>query len=305
MSNANMTVAVPSHIADRMRRRAQAGAKTPSAMDNILSGGVKFPYPRISIRAGRYRLVHDGVEQVVGITLPVVIVGANPHTAKLYYSKPFDPAVTDQRPDCFSNDGIVPDPSIMNPVSPNCAQCSHNVLGSKLTPSGAKSKLCADQKNLAVVPAVDPTTLYALSIPVSAMKGMREYMQDLNNFGFRVEECVTELGFDDTTSYPRITFRRAGFLDENGIALVEKLQAEKGEIIKEVTREKPFAGAAGTSSLAPPSAPAMLVQTPPAAPQAPVAAESYPPVDDDVPFDVATEAQANAMEDKLKSLFIE
>jgi hypothetical protein len=305
-----MTVAVPAHIAERMRQRVQTGAKAPSAMDNILSGGAKFPYPRISIRAGRYRLVHDGVEQVVGITLPVVIVGANPHTSKLYYSKPFDPAVTDQRPDCFSNDGITPDASVTNPVSPNCAQCSHNVLGSKLTPSGAKSKLCADQKNLAIVPAVDPSTLYALSIPVSAMKGMREYMQELNNYGFRVEECVTELGFDDTTSYPRITFRRAGFLDEKGIATVEKLQAERGDIIKEVTREKPFAGAAGTPALAGTPTPAMLAQTPPqtpvaAPPAASAAAEVYPPPDDDVPFDVVSTDQAAGLQNKLESLFTE
>jgi len=281
---------VPAHIAARVAARQQGGANS-AVLDSVLSGG-KFPYPKISIRAGRFRLVEDGSEATVGITLPVVIVGANPHVSKTFYARPYDPNAVDARPDCFSNDGIVPDPSAQFPVSKSCSSCPNNVLGSKITPSGAKSKLCGDQRHLAVVPAADPTKLYALSIPVSGMKGLREYFQQLRNFGFQPEEVVTELGFDDSTSYPRVTFRHAGFLSTDGIAQVETLQRESAEQIKEVTRVKPLSGAEQATISAPSAPAAALLATPTAAEEAAVEA--------DISEDVETSESLN---DKLDDLF--
>lgn len=287
--NSMMTTQVPAHIAARVAaRKAQP---VSSVIDSVLQGG-KFPYPKISIRAGRYRLVEDGNEQAVGITLDVVLVGANPHTSKIYYSKPYDPNATDARPDCFSNDGITPDESVQNPVSKLCATCSHNVLGSKITPSGAKSKLCNDTKFLAMVPAADPSKVYSLSIPVSAMKNMREYLTSLKNFGLIAEEVVTELGFDESTSYPRITFRHKGYLDSKGIAAVEKLIAEKDTEIREITREKPLGSSTKTAAIAAPVAAAVL-----AAPVEPS------PENEDVPDDDVPQAAKSELESKLDSLF--
>jgi hypothetical protein len=288
--NALTTTQVPAHIAARIA--ARKGQETTSAMDSVLQGG-KFPYPKISIRAGRYRLVEDGNEVPIGITLDVVVVGANPHTSKIYYGRPFDPNATDSRPDCFSNDGITPDASVQKPVSKTCATCSHNVLGSKITPSGAKSKLCSDQKFLAVVPAADPSKIYSLSIPVSAMKNMREYFTSLKNFGLIVEEVVTELGFDETTSYPRITFRHKGYLDSKGIGAVETLVKERDSEIREITREKPLSGTA--------AAPAVL--GPVAAAGSLAAPADEPPADDDLPFDVGQPQAKSELESKLDSLF--
>jgi hypothetical protein len=289
MSNDIMTTQVPAHIAARIA--ARKGQETTSVMDSVLQGG-RFPYPKISIRAGRYRLVEDGNEQPVGITLDVVLVGANPHTSKIYYSKPFDPNATDARPDCFSNDGITPDAAVQNPVSKTCATCSHNVLGSKITPSGAKSKLCSDTKFLAVTPAADPGKVYSLSIPVSAMKNMREYLTSLKNFGLIAEEVVTELGFDESTSYPRITFRHKGYLDSKGITAVETLMREKDTEIREITREKPLGSGSGAPAIAAPVAAAAALSAP-----------ADPPPDDDVPFEVDQPQAKSELEAKLDSLF--
>jgi hypothetical protein len=279
--------------------------------------GEGFSYPKISTRASRYRLVEDGVETVVGTTMDAIIVGTNPHVSKIYYSKPYDGA-TDVRPDCWSNDGITPDASIASPVHSNCAACPHNVLGSKVTPTGAKSKTCADQRHLAVVPAADPSKVYGFTITVSAFKGLREYMKDLDNYGLWPQEVVTELGFDEQASYPKVTFNRKGtnsFVPEKAMTLIEEICASAE--VKTATRQDntgaprlaapaaapkeqltATAALAGTGSSAakPAPAPAPAAVKPAAVVAAPPAKK---PEEDTTPEPSAL----SAMESKLSALF--
>jgi hypothetical protein len=211
---------VPAHIAARIAARQQSGVKS-SITAALVKDGVNIP--RISIRAGRYRLNEDGVETVVGVELDTIIVGSNPRVSKVFYGKQFDATASDVRPDCWSNDGLKADPSIEAPVHTSCADCPNNVLGSKILPSGAKSKLCSDQRHLAVVPAADPTKVYSLTVPVSGMKALREYVKDLDNYGLGPEDVITQLGFDESASYPKITFKRKNFVPEKASERVVQL----------------------------------------------------------------------------------
>lgn len=220
----SLAVQVPAHIAARVAARSGVKSAVQAA---LLSDG--FSYPKISTRASRYRLVEDGTETVVGTTLDVIIVGSNPKVSKIWYSKPFDGS-DGVRPDCWSNDGNAPDPSVEKPFHPNCGSCPNNVLGSKVTPNGAKSKICGDQRHLAVVPSADPTKVYSLTVSVSAMKGLREYIKDLSNFGIIPEEVVTELGFDETASYPKVVFKQKGFVGEKALKAVEDI-AKSDEVL--------------------------------------------------------------------------
>lgn len=244
---ASTQLTVPAHIAQRMAARRQEKRSSPVLSAVVQEGGASFP--KISIRAGRFRLVEDGVETPVGITLDVVIVGANPHVSKVFYATPYDGGEM-IRPDCFSNDGIRPDPSVANPVSASCLDCPHNVLGSKITPSGAKSKLCNDQRHLAIVPAADPSKVYGLTVPVSSLKNLREYFKELQQFGLVPEEVVTELGFDDQVSYPKLTFKRKAFVPEKALPVIEQLL--DSEEVKVAVRLIPPSGA---PALAAPKAP--------------------------------------------------
>lgn len=231
MSNTEMKV--PDHIARRMAaRKGQDG--NASNVSNVL-GGDGLNIPKISTRASRFRLVEDGTETTVGTELKVVIVGANPRVSKVFYGRPFDPNATDMRPDCHSNDGIRPDPGIAEPVCDNCAACPNNVLGSKINPSGAKSKACADQRHLAVVPAADPSKIYNLTVPVSGMKALREYIKELGNYNLIPEEVVTELSFDDNANFPKLMFRRAGFLSEKALDKVDVIK--ESDMVKIATRQ--------------------------------------------------------------------
>lgn len=255
MSN---VVTVPAHIAARIAARQQAGAKSSIASAVVGEGGPSIP--RVSIRAGRFRLVEDGVETTVGVTLDTIIVGANPRVSKVFYAKAYDPADTDARPACWSNDGLKPDASVDRPVHTSCSDCPHNVLGSKILPSGAKSKMCADQRHLALVPAADPTKVYSLTVPVSGMKALREYFKELTNYGVNPEEAVTELGFDDSASFPKLVFKQKGYVPEKAIPRVEALL--ESDNVKVATRQ--MAPTAAGPALAAPPAQTKISAPPPA-----------------------------------------
>lgn len=260
MSNLT-TMNVPAHIAARIAARQQAGTKSAVAAAVVSENGPSIP--RISIRAGRYRLNEDGVETTVGVTLDTIIVGANPRVSKVFYGKAFDASAENVRPDCWSNDGLKPDASVQNPVHGSCADCPHNVLGSKILPSGAKSKMCADQRHLAVVAAADPAKVYSLTVPVSGMKALREYFKELGNYGIGPEEVITELGFDDSASFPKITFKQKGYVPEKAIARVDAmLESDPVKIATRMLQPK----SAGPALAAPAAAPAISAPVAPAQP---------------------------------------
>lgn len=294
---------VPAHIAARIAARQQAGTKSAVAAA-IVSDGPSIP--RISIRAGRYRLVEDGVETTVGVTLDTIIVGANPRVSKVFYAKQFDASAENVRPECWSNDGLKPDVQVERPVHAQCADCPHNVLGSKVLPSGAKSKMCADQRHLAVVPAADPTKVYSLTVPVSGMKALREYFKELSNYGIGPEEAITELGFDDTASFPKITFKQKGFVPEKAIGKVDTLL--ESDDVKVATRQL-APKSAGPALAAPAAQKALPAAAPAPAPavddayeeEAPAAAPAAAPAKPAV----APVKASDELSKKLDSLFDE
>lgn len=286
---------VPAHIAARAAAR-NAANQGKSAVAQAILGDGGFQFPKISIRAGRYRLVEDGVETPVGISLDVIIVGANPRVSKIFYSKPYDGNAEGVRPDCSSNDGIRPDASVQSPVHDNCADCPNNVLGSKILPSGQKSKLCADQRHLAVVPAADPNKVYALTIPVSAMKSLREYFKDLNNYGVNPEEAITELGFDESASYPKIVFKHKGYVPEKALGRIDELtQCEETKVairLAAPTGQRQLAAPVDEEE-APTPAPAPVAAPAPVKPAPKAAKATTAPVN----------STAKELESKLDSLF--
>jgi hypothetical protein len=279
VSNTSMTV--PAHIAARIAARQAAGSKSSVASAIVGDGGPSIP--RISIRAGRFRLVEDGVETTVGVNLDTIIVGANPRVSKVFYAKQFDASASDVRPDCWSNDGLKPDAAAQGPVHDNCATCPNNVLGSKILPSGAKSKMCSDQRHLAVVAAADPSKVYSLTVPVSGMKALREYFKELGNYGIGPEEVITELGFDDTASFPKITFKQKGYVPEKAIDRVDSML--DSDAVKVATRLL-APQAAGPALAAPTVAPQIAAPAP-----APAVDDAY---EDEAPAPAPVKAKAPA-----------
>lgn len=260
-------ISIPAHLAARVGQ--------PSALAQALSGGISggADFPRISIKGARFRIIEDGTETVLNqTTLDVVIVGANPRLSKTWYAKEWSKDNEPTAPDCFSLDGIGPNPQSTSPQNDMCATCKHNVWGSKVAPNGQQLKACSDKKRLAVVAADDPTgPSYLLEVTPAALKGLNAYQKELSIRGIAPEIVRTRISFDTDASFPKLMFGFGGFLDENTMLAVDSLFGS--DDVKLITGE--IAPAAPAPAPAPAARPAPVRAVPAPAPE-PEAVEEAP-----------------------------
>jgi hypothetical protein len=202
-------ISVPAHLAQYVGK--------PSALAQSLSGGLASGggegFPRIGIKGGRFR-IHEGDTETVldSTTIDVVIVASNPRLSKTWYAKAWDKDSEPSAPDCFSLDGVSPDPQSTNPQNDLCASCPQNAWGSKVTPTGQQIKACADKKRLAVVSADDAAgPVYLLEVTPAALKGLNQYQKELVMRGIAPEIVTTKVSFDTDASFPKLKFGFGGF----------------------------------------------------------------------------------------------
>ena len=274
-----LTTAVPAHLAARVG--------VPSVLGDSLSGGLGgggADFPRISIKASRFRIVADGTETVLqDPSLEVVVVGANPGLSKAFYATAWNPDAEATAPDCFTLEGTRPDASSTQPQNDLCASCPQNAWGSKKTAQGKDIKACADKKRLAVVAASDPTgPIYLLEVTPAALTGLNKYSRELSMRGIAPEIVKMVISFDTNASFPKLQFGFGGFIDEATQEAVDKLYGtpKVKEITGEVAVSAP-APAAAAPAVAPPveAAPAAPAPEPVAEPEtapAPVATFGKP-----------------------------
>jgi len=229
-------IKVPAHLAARVGVQS---ALAQSLTGGLSSGGTGESYPRISIKGARFRIIDGDTETVLdSTTLEVVIVGANPRLSKIWYAKQWTPDAEPSAPDCYSLDGIGPDPQATNPQNDLCASCPQNAWGSKVTPQGQQIKACADQKRLAVVAADDPNgPVYLLQVTPAALKGLNQYQKELSVRGIPPEIVKTKVSFDTDASFPKLKFSFGGFLEEDTQAIVDELFGSTK--VKDITGETP------------------------------------------------------------------
>jgi len=232
MSNLIPTnVEVPAHLAGRVGQ--------PSALAESLGGGLakSADFPRISIKASRFRIVEGGAENVLNdTTLEVVIVGANPRLSKAWYAEAWNPDADPSAPDCFTLDGISPSPESEQPQNDMCATCPKNAWGSRVTDTGIKVKACSDKKRLAIVAATDPSgPMFLLEVTAAALKGLNQYQRELTMRGIAPEIVKTVVSFDTSASFPKLQFGFGGFIDEQTQTAVDKLFGS--DKVKQITGE--------------------------------------------------------------------
>lgn len=226
---------VPAHLAARIGQ--------PSALATSIAGGLAMgePVPRISIKGARFRIVEGDTETVLdSTTIDVIVVGANPRLSKTWYAKQWTPDSEPQAPECFSLDGVSPDPQSTSPQNDLCASCPQNAWGSKVTPQGQQIKACADKKRLAVVSADDPTgPVYLLEVTPAALKGLNQYQKELAYRGIAPEIVRTCVSFDTDASFPKLKFSFGGFNEADTQEAVDPLfgSAQVKEITGETIRQ--------------------------------------------------------------------
>lgn len=195
------------------------GMENNEDLESIIGG-----FAIVSIRGSKFRVKHGGTEELITNDegdprgkIEVVLLKAQ--NSKAYYSKQYAEGDVEE-PDCFSMDGVKPDPSASVPQCKTCAACPHNVWGSRLTDEGKKSRACPDAKRIALVPAEDLENEaldgpMMLRVPAASLKDLTMYSKGLTRKGYPYQSVVTRLGFDTDVSYPKLTFKAVRPLNDD------------------------------------------------------------------------------------------
>jgi hypothetical protein len=205
---------------------------TRALMGNVPTGepsNVK----RISIKGSVFRMMVGGKEvaQNEDRAMPVIIVAAASHNARTFYEGTFSEGQGAKLPDCFSDDGIIPNTKSTNPQSKTCKDCPQNIDGSN--PSG-KGRACRFSRRLAVLLESDQQgDVYQLTLPAQSIFGkgvdgkmpLEAYVRLLGNNNVSVTSVVTEMRFDTASATPKLTFRALRYLEADEFANAQ----EKGK----------------------------------------------------------------------------
>jgi hypothetical protein len=213
-----------------------------------LSAGVTTSFPILGIKGGKWHYRWKGEDKVIsderGFPVPainVVILKSQAELTRTFYPGGYVEGANN-RPSCWSSNGIRPDDIVPDPVNPVCATCPNDAWGSGATAAAPKAKACQQRRRVVVVPYGDDLTNedaggpMLLSVPPSSLRNMDQYATALTNNGIQYFGGVTQLSFDQTTAFPRIEFSWAGQLSDDEVAVV--LETRKHEQVGRILSSK-------------------------------------------------------------------
>lgn len=197
-------------------------------------------FPIISIKGKQFTISRDGERTVIpnpkdpeapANSIDVVLVKANKGTSKVFYTKGYEEGTAD-KPDCYSNDGVRPDPSVEKPVSKSCTTCPKNVWGSKVTDAGKKVKACSDSVRIAVSTPNAIDDPYFLRVPAASIKHLGELGRVLNKAGADYRAVVTKISFDKESATPLLQFKPVGYLSEEQYK--QAVEVSEGDVVQAI-----------------------------------------------------------------------
>ena len=230
-----------------------------------LGGGIRSSFPVISYRGAKWRLRYQGNEQLMvderGIPVPeiaVCLLRVPDHLSKRYYAGGYPGEGQDRKPpDCWSNDGIRPDPSLTPPNQPDgrplpatCARCYFDGIGSSVvkSPDGKvikKTKACGDYKRVAVklyypqmLDEEMANSPILLTVPAASLQNLKAYGKDLTRRKAHALARVTYIKLNDEVSYGKQEFRPGPALGDEEFVNVRAMRNSEevaGMLREEVT----------------------------------------------------------------------
>lgn len=223
---------VPAHIAARFG---------DALANNDLSAGVSAGFPMISYKGKVWHLVQGGSRTLITNddgeprqSIEVVILKANPAVSKVYYAEGYVEG-SDEKPTCFSHDGIAPMAESTVLQSAKCAICPRNQWGSRITESGAKGKECADSRRLAVAPSGDLENPMLLRVPAGSLKELMIFADSLNRLRAPYQAVSTKISFDHTVAHPKMLFKAVRWLEEAEVEQVAEVM--QGPVVQAIIGE--------------------------------------------------------------------
>jgi len=221
--------------------------------------------------------------------MELILIRGNSHISKIFYAAKYQEGST-AAPDCFSVDGITPDPNAPRKQNANCGLCPHNQWGSDKTPDGKDTKRCGDNRRLAVVSINDlrknglQCTPLLLRVPGGSLAPLKEYSdRTLGGRGFPYYSVVTRVGFSPEANF-KLSFKPETTLNKQEYALVKNLRdddriativSESGDLVSPDT--PPGDQLQATAPIAPAVVPPMETAAPAAQPD-PYQQPVVPPV---------------------------
>ena len=191
---------------------------------------------RIVPKNGIFRKVVGGEEmgKVKG-DLEVVVVNASPKVGRIFYAKQWTPEAEPSAPDCFSNDGNIPDAGSTNKQSDRCDSCEQNIKGSGM----GNSKACRYSRRIAVTLVEDFGTslegsVYQMNLASKSLFGdsvgdnthpFESYTKYLANNGKSLDYVVTQLSFNEDNDNQSILFTPVRFINKDQYAVTSKVAA--------------------------------------------------------------------------------
>ncbi len=221
-------------------------------VDNDLAAGVQAGFGLIGYKGKVWSIRYRGDEQKLlrddgdgpRNSIEIVILKAAPYISKIWYEQGYVEGST-AAPDCFSPNGVVPDPQSVKKQSNACATCPQNVWGSKITEAGKKGKACSDSKRLAVVPVGDiPNETFGgpmlLRVPAASLQDLATFGNKMQNLGYPYYAIATRVAFDANEAYPKFQLSAIRPLTDEEADEVLKLQAsaEVSRVLAEGTEHQ-------------------------------------------------------------------
>lgn len=201
-----------------------------------LGTGVSSSYAVIGIKGKVWSVKFSGEETQLmrddgdgpRNSIEVVIVKASPAISKIFYKDGYVDGAN-QPPDCWSGNGVTPDPSVKNKVNPTCADCPMNAWGSRTTDAGKQAKGCADSRRVALVPLADLDNEQQggpmlLRVPAASLKDLKAYGDTLKSYQFPYYAAATRIAFDPAEAFPKLVLTAVRPLDEEELAKIVALR---------------------------------------------------------------------------------
>jgi hypothetical protein len=188
---------------------------------------------RIQLSNGRVFKRIVGGEQIgkaVPDKLDIIIVDWLAEPSRKFYAGAYDPNAKASLPDCWSNDGVVPEAGAKNKQAASCAACPNNVKGSG---AGGKGKRCRYERRLAVLVAGDPSgDIYQIAIPGASLfsdndgnvYGFEGYKKFLLSNGEALDTVVTRMVYDAEADTAKVGFKAIRHLTEAEVAFIDAAQ---------------------------------------------------------------------------------
>src|SRR6478735_801373 len=209
--------------------------------------GYKGKVWSIRYRGDEEQLMRDDGDGARG-SIEVVILNASQAVSKIWYEQGYVEG-SNAAPDCFSNNGVTPEPTSAKKQCDTCAACKHNAWGSRITPAGKQGKACSDSKRIAVVPMQDiPNEAYGgpmlLRVPAASLQDIAMYGGKMQQMGYPYFSVATRIAFDPAESYPKFQFSAIRPLTDDEAELVVAMR--EGHQVERILSENEFAAAPET-----------------------------------------------------------